>query len=246
MPAVLARCRWKMCAMGAVGIAGTILPLLLAALPVPLHAQNIQKQEGVLIITAGGESIGRERYKIVPRGGMIEASGQMKLQSGLTSLQQSSLMTLSRAGEPQSYEWKMKEPISRTIKVNFDGSRAYVDYPLEEGGRDRKEFRFDTARVALLDNNFFHHYILLAQLYDFTKGGIQTIPVLIPQSVQPGTVTVQDAGTDEIQAGTGAGTVFARRLDVTTPDNLIHVWLGEGNRLLRLTVPAAGVTVAPE
>lgn len=220
---------------------------LLAALLVPAHAQNIQKQEGVLIITAGGEIIGRERYKLSVRGNAIEVSGTVELRVGTESLHQSSRMTLNRNGEPQSYEWKMKEPVSRTVKVKFDGGSAFVDFPsepIEQGGRDSKEFRFETGRVALLDINFFHHYILLARLYDFTAGGPQTLPVLIPQSYQPGNLTVEFVDLEDLV--TASGTVSARRLDITTPDNLIHMWLGEGDRFLRLTVPAAGVTVEPE
>ena len=236
MPALLNRCK------------PLLTPaLLMLALMLPVtdaRGQTFRKHEGVLIVTSGGEVIGRERFRIGRVGDGIEAKAEIELQVGDTRVRQTTAMTLSFSGEPRSYEWRMKEPRSGKIQVTFQDGRAAVVVALENGGNDQKEFHFNTEQVALLDNNVFHHYILLARLYDFTKGGVQTFPVLVPQSVHPDTLTVEDKGLESITAK--AGTVLGRRLEVITTDNRIQLWLGENDRLLRLEVPSAGVTVEPE
>lgn len=235
MPSVLNR--WKT-------FTPVLLTLGLLAPVTDASGQTFRKQEGVLLVSSGGEVLGRERFRVSRSGDGIEATAEIDMQVGDTRVRQTTSMTLSLSGEPRSYRWQMKEPRSAKIEVKFQDGRAVVVFPLDNGGKDQKEFHFNTGRVALLDNNVFHHYILLARLYDFTEGGVQTFPVLVPQSVHPATLTVEDKGPESITVK--QGTVLGRRLEIVTTDNRIRLWLGENNRFLRLEVPSAGVTVELE
>lgn len=209
-----------------------------------LPGQNDGKQEGVLRITADGQALGTERYRIRRVGANLEAVADIQINIGGTRIEQNTSMTLTPAGEPLSYEWRMEKPKKIYVRVQFEGGKAVATYPLESGQEDRQEFHFNTGRVAVLDNNVFHHFALFARLYDFRKRGVQTFPVFIPQSIQPGTATIESKGTDTVQVN--GKSVLARRLVVITTDNRVLVWIDENGGLLRLEVPAAKVVVEPE
>jgi hypothetical protein len=218
------------------------LLLTFAAAPA-LHGQKAGEQGGVLRITADGQSLGTERYRIRRSGANLEAVADIQLDVRGTRIEQNTSMTLSPAGEPLSYEWRMDKPKKMHVSVLFDGGKAVATYPLESGQEDRQEFHFNTGRVAVLDNNVFHHFALFARLYDSQKQGVQSFPVFIPQSIQPGTATIESKGTDTLQVN--GENVLARRLEIITTDNRVLVWIKEDGGLLRLEVPAAKVVVEP-
>ncbi len=208
-----------------------------------LSAQKDGEQKGVLRITADGQALGTERYRIRRVGANLEAVADIQINIGGARIEQNTSMTLTPAGEPLSYEWRMEKPKKIYVRVQFEGGKAVATYPLESGQEDRQEFHFNTGRVAVLDNNVFHHFALFARLYDFRKRGVQTFPVFIPQSIQPGTATIESKGTDTVQVN--GKSVLARRLVVITTDNRVLIWLDEDGGLLRLEVPAAKVVVEP-
>ena len=41
-------------------------------------------------------------------------------------------------------------------------------------------------------------YAVLARVYDWAKGGPQNFPVLIPQELTPGTISIESAGSQSI------------------------------------------------
>ena len=230
--------RQRLLSIGSIGLLVTF-----AAAPA-LHGQKDASQGAVLRITADGHALGTERYRIRRVGANLEAVADIRLDVDGTRVRQNTSMTLTLAGEPLSYEWRMEEPKKIYVRVQFDGGKAVATYPLENGQEDRQEFHFNTRRVAVLDNNVFHHFALFARLYDFQKRGVQSFPVFIPQSIQPGTATIESKGTDTLQVN--GESVLARRLEIITTDNRVLIWLEEDGGLLRLEVPAAKVVVEPE
>ena len=99
---------------------------------------------------------------------------------------------------------------------------------------------FNTPLVAVLDNNLYHQYAVLARVYDWSKRGAQTFPVLIPQELTPGTITVESTGSASADGKSYEG------LKVTTSDLEILLLLDNNHRLMRLEVPAAKVSVIRE
>ena len=97
-----------------------------------------------------------------------------------------------------------------------------------------------TGSLTLLDNNLYYQYAVLARIYDWSKGGEQTFPVLIPQELTPGTVTVLSTGAAAADGKTYEG------LKVTSSDLEILLLLDNNHRLVRLEVPAAKVSVIRE
>jgi hypothetical protein len=100
-----------------------------------------------------------------------------------------------------------------------------------------QDFIFPSPRVAVLDNNLHSQYAMLAQLYDWNAKGQQTIPVLIPQDMTPGAISVESLG----QKTVGGSTFEALR--VSTADVEILAYYDSRHRLMRVEVPVAMVAV---
>ena len=218
--------------------------LVLLGAATGLQGQKFARQEATLRITINGQNVGTEHYRITYVRSNLEAQADIRMEVNGTKVRQTTSLTLSPNAEPRSYEWRMEEPRKMHVRVKFSGGKAIATYPLESGKENRQEFHFNTDRVALLDNNVFHHYGLFARLYDYKSRGVQSFPVFIPQSIQPGNATMESKGTESLLIG--GRKVLARRLDVITADNLVKIWVGENGELLRLEVPSAKVVVEPE
>jgi hypothetical protein len=103
-----------------------------------------------------------------------------------------------------------------------------------------QELSFGAPLVVVLDNNLYHQYAVLARLYDWTKRGAQQLPVLIPQEMMPGTITLEATGSANADGKTYEG------LRVTTTDLEIQLLLDPSHKLMRLEVPSAKVSVVRE
>ena len=75
---------------------------------------------------------------------------------------------------------------------------------------------------------------------DWAKRGAQSFPVLIPQELTPGSITVESTGSASADGKSYEG------LKVTTVDLEIRLLLDNNHRLMRLEVPAAKVSVIRE
>lgn len=67
--------------------------------------------------------------------------------------------------------------------------------------RRSRRISLSSPRIAVLDNNLYYQFGVLARQYDWKAGGKQTFPVLIPQDMVPGSITVESLGLQ--QAGNG-------------------------------------------
>ena len=98
----------------------------------------------------------------------------------------------------------------------------------------------DEWRNASFDNTedeLAYHATVLARIYDWSKRGVQTFPVIIPQELTPGSITVQSTGSATSDGKTYEG------LKVTSSDLQIILLLDASHRLMRLEVPDAKVSV---
>ena len=98
-------------------------------------------------------------------------------------------------------------------------------------------FTFGTPIIAVLDNNLYHQYAVLARVYDWSKRGPQTFPVFIPQELMPGTITAESTGAATLDGKSYEG------FRVSTADLEVDLYLDANHRLMRLEVPAAKVSV---
>src|SRR5262249_10879328 len=100
-----------------------------------------------------------------------------------------------------------------------------------------QDMSFGTPLVAVLDNNLYYQYAVLARVYDWTKGGTQNLPVLIPQELTPGTISIESAGSQSLN-GKSYDT-----LRVVTSDLEVALYLDSNHRLMRVEVPSAKASI---
>jgi hypothetical protein len=210
--------------------------------------------KGKFTIKLDGKTVGHEEFEITPSAGgwLAKGSAEITPPEGAASKITGSL-TLQPDGAPITYEWTSKTETTSGAHVIFSNGVAKITLEIQ-GARPctaeeiadphrtqpcffEQNLSFDSPLIAVLDNNLYHQYAVLARVYNWSKRGAQTLPVLIPQELMPGSVTVQSTGQTSAEGQTYEG------LKVTTSDVEILLLLDGNHRLMRLEVPAAKVSV---
>ena len=199
------------------------------------------QDKGKLTIKLGGQTVGHEDFEISPSGGGWLAKGlaEIKPPDGGASKVSGSL-TLQGNGAPISYEWSSQAEKTNGAHILFANGVASITLEMQGARPFQQDLTFNTPLIAVLDNNLYHQYAVLARIYDWSKRGVQTFPVLIPQELTPGTITVQSTGSASSDGKTYEG------LKVNTSDLEILLLLDGNHRLMRLEVPDAKVSVVRE
>jgi hypothetical protein len=199
------------------------------------------QDRGKFTIKLGGQSVGHEEFEIAPAEGgwLAKGASEIKPPDGAPSKVTGSL-TLQSDGSPISYEWTTQTDKTMSAHVLFANGVARISVQVK--GADplhpfEQDLSFNTPLIAILDNNLYYQYAVLARIYDWSKGGEQTFPVLIPQDLTPGTVRVLSTGSATADGKTYEG------LKVNSSDLEILLLLDNSHRLIRLEVPEAKVSV---
>jgi hypothetical protein len=199
------------------------------------------QDKGKLTIKLGGQTVGHEDFEIAPTGAGWLAKGvaEIKPPEGVSNKISGSL-TLQPDGAPISYEWSAQTEKTNGAHILFANGVASITLEMQGARPFQQNLTFNTPLIAVLDNNLYHQYAVLARIYDWSKRGVQIFPVLIPQELTPGTITVQSTGSASAEGKTYEG------LKVTTSDLEILLLLDTNHRLMRLEVPDAKVSVIRE
>jgi len=218
-----------------------VAALTAAAAKSPANATPFAAEKGKFKILLEGKTVGQEEFEIAPSGAGWVAKGntEIKTADGAATHVKGTL-ALQGDGAPVSYEWSSQTDKTNGAHVIFVNGIAKITLEMQGARPYQQELTFNTPMVAVLDNNLYHQYAVLAHLYDWSKRGAQTFPVLIPQEMLPGTINVEATGplSDEGKSIDG--------LRVTTADLSVILYLDANHRLLRLEVPAAKVSVVRE
>jgi hypothetical protein len=199
------------------------------------------QDKGILAIKLSGQTVGREEFEIAPSGSgwLAKGSVEIKLPEGAASKISGSL-ALQADGAPISYEWSSQAEKTNGAHILFANGVASITLEMQGARPFQQELSFNSPLIAVLDNNLYHQYAVLARIYDWSKRGVQTFPVLIPQELTPGSITVQSTGSASADGKTYEG------LKVNTSDIEILLLLDGNHRLMRLEVPDAKVSVIRE
>src|SRR6266850_1788939 len=223
-------------------VAATALAIL-AGTALALAAQKSSSgvfapDKGKLTIKLDGQTVGHEDFEIAPSGAGWRAKGtaDIKPPEGAAS-KVSGTLTLEPNGAPISYEWTAQAEKTNGARILFANGVAKITLEMQGARPFEQTLSFNTPLVAVLDNNLYHQYAVLARVYDWSKKGAQSFPVLIPQELTPGTITVESTGAASADGKSYEG------LKVTTSDLEILLLLDNNHRLMRLEVPAAKVSV---
>jgi hypothetical protein len=212
------------------------------------------QDKGKLTIKLDGQTVGHEEFEITPSGGGWLAKGNSDFKTPQAPASKvSGALTLQPDGAPISYEWTAQTEKKNgahilfangiaNVTVEMDGARPCTPDEIKDPNRKQPCFfeqslSFNSPLIAVLDNNLYHQYAVLARLYDWSKRGQQTFSVFIPQELMPGTVTAESTGSASIDGKSYEG------FRVTTADLEVDLYLDSNHRLMRLEVPAAKVSV---
>src|SRR5438876_2547206 len=154
--------------------------------------------KGKLTIKLDGQTVGHEEFEIAPSGGGWLAKGttDLKPPEGGASKVTGSL-TLQADGAPVSYDWTSQAEKTNgahilfangiaKITLRMQGARPCTAAEIADPHRTQpcffeQDLSFNTPLIAVLDNNLYHQYAILAGIYDWSKRGVQTLPVIVPQ-----------------------------------------------------------------
>ena len=198
----------------------------------------IVQDKGRFTIKLAGQTVGHEEFEIARAEGgwLAKGTADIKPPESAASKVTGSL-TLQSDGAPISYEWTAQTDKTNGARITFANGVARITLQMQGARPFEQDLSFNTPLIAVLDNNLYYQYALLARIYDWSKGGEQTFPVLIPQELTPGSVNVLSTGSATADGKTYQG------LKVTTSDLEILLLLDNNHRLIRLEVPDAKVSV---
>jgi hypothetical protein len=197
--------------------------------------------KGKLRIAINGQPVGSEEFEISQTGGAwIEHSSMSARVPGGGEIKAAGQLKLSADGAPIRYDWSAEAQKKASGSVDFVSGTAKCSADLGAALPLRKDFVFTSPRIAVLDNNLYYQFGVLARLYDWKAGGKQDFPVLIPQDMVPGTISVESLGPQ--QAGNGK----YEAVRVSSSDLEIMIYVDANHRLMRLEVPSSNVIIERE
>lgn len=197
--------------------------------------------KGTFRITLEGQVVGKEEFEISPSRGTWTARGSTTAHApGGGEIKATGQLTLGPDGAPIHYDWTAQTQKKGSGAVDFVNGTAKSAIDLGGKSPFQQDFTFPSPRIAVLDNNLYYQYAVLAQLYDWKAGGKQVFPVLIPQDMTPGSISVESIGPQQVE------TVKYETLRVSSPDLEILLYLDAGRRLMRVEVPSSKATIERE
>lgn len=208
----------------------------------PANAPSVfAPDKGKFRITINGQPVGSEEFEIAASGNTwLEHSSMTAHAPGGSDVKSTGQLKLASDGSPMRYDWAAEALKKATGSVDFENGTAKCSADLGKANPLRKDFKFTSPVIAVLDNNLYYQFAILARLYDWKAGGKQTFPVLIPQDMVPGSISVESVGQE--QAGNGR----YEALRVSSPDLEIMLYLDGSHRLMRLEVPSSNVVIERE
>jgi hypothetical protein len=177
----------------------------------------IKIEHGRFNIVKDGRKIGTDEFTIVMRGSNYLIDGKATI--GDVTL--ASKMELDSKLETVAYEVsnqqgririKVASPVSE-LQTVVGGENSSTDFRFPEGG-------------VILDNNFFHHYLVL--LYRAQMGQTK-FPVFVPQDMSVGSAEIRSTGP--------------QTYDIEVGDVKMQATTAADGSLIKLTVPGANVVV---
>jgi hypothetical protein len=192
---------------------------------------------GTFEFSLGGKKYGIETFRIQSKENSITADAEVRLLQDLAgnpvSIQTFPKLVLDSNFHPKTYTWSLKGLQKYNLAVDFTGSRVKSQLHLPDGKDDIREFQL-TKDVVVLDNNVICLYELLVQRYALTEGGKQAFQAYLPQEATPGVLTLQDAGTENVDIAGEKRDL--QHLVLLTDNAQIDLWADAQHRLQRLMV----------
>src|SRR5579862_4913104 len=209
--------------------------------PPPVHAAGGAApvpDKGRFRILLDGAETGSEQFEVSASGDAWVAKGDAVVRvPGSGETHSTGELRFSADGTPLHYEWTAQGDKKASGTVSFENGTAKTSINVGATEPIHQDFKFTSPRVAVLDNNLYDQYAVLARLYDWNAKGTQTFPVLIPQDATPGSISIEPLGPKTIDGASLDG------LRVRTSDIEVDAYFDARRRLMRVEVPDAKVVI---
>jgi hypothetical protein len=192
--------------------------------------------KGHFRIMANGKEAGQEDFEISAAGGNWIVQGKSTIQTAKGPTHINGALELAGNGNPVRYEWSTDGDKKASATITFNGPSASIALNLANTQPYTQQLTFGSEPVAILDNNLYDQYAVLAGIYDWSKKGAQTFSVLVPQELTPGSVTVESLGKQDLDGKQ------MEELSVKTSDLEISLFLDKGH-LMRIVAPQSDVEI---
>jgi hypothetical protein len=186
-----------------------LLPLVLLLAPIKIET-------GQFNIVQDGKKIGTEQYSVTK----IQTGYRIEGRTTLDNI--SSKMEVDENLVPTFYEYTKGQG---TIRVRINNPLSELESTAPGAQPETIDFRFP-ERGIILDNNFFHHFLIL--MYRFQSGD-RMFSVFVPQDMRVGSASIRPTGP--------------RSFDLEGGDVKLQATTDADGRLMRLTVPDAKVVI---
>jgi len=195
------------------------------------------EDRGTFQIQVDGHPAGTEEFEIHSIAGEWTARGTAEVagENGAKA-KVTGKLELRPDGAPLRYDWTASSPRKAAATIVFEGTLAKMELRMEGASPYSQDFNFQSPPVIILDNNMYHHYAVLARIYDWEHKEPKTYNVLIPQDLTPGTVSVEYGGPQVVDGQK------LEVLRVRSTDLEIELYCDNG-RLMRLEVPSAKAVI---
>ncbi len=202
-------------------------------------SSGFSPDHGKFKIMVNGAQAGEETFDLSRDGDNWVAHGVAQVQTSAGAERVTGNLVLHPDGTPARYDWSTQGAQKAAAVITFNGPVAMIDLHVEGKRPYTQQFTFASPHVAILDNNLYDQFGVLARLYDWQAGGQQTFPVLIPQALTPGSVTVNPLGQQD-----SSGKKL-EELQVRTADLEVDLFL-DGKKLVRIVSPSANAEILRE
>ena len=186
-----------------------------------------------------GAQAGEETFDVAPDGTNWVAHGVAQIQTAGGLERVTGNLVLHADGTPVKYDWSTQGAQKASAAITFNGPVAMIALHVQGKRPYTQQFTFPSTKIAILDNNLYDQFAVLARLYDWQAGGEQTLPVLIPQALTPGSVTLNSLGLQD------SGGKKLTELQVKTADLEVDLYL-DGKKLERIVSPSANAEIVRE
>src|SRR5260370_13909044 len=205
----------------------------------PAANSGFTPDKGKLRILQQGNEAGTEEFSFAPSGnGWILEDESVLHVPGSPEMRTSGQLRISADGTPQHYTWSAQGDKKASGVVEFDSGTAKTSTTVSGTKQPvQQDFKFTSARIAVLDNNLYEQYAILGRIYDWDSRGMQSFSVLIPQDATPGSIDLEAIGAKNVD---GANLEVLR---VHSTDLEIELYFDAKFHLARLEVPAAKVVI---
>jgi len=198
-----------------------------------------QPDKGKFRILQNGSEVGTEEFELAPAGDSWMARGDAVIRggSGAGDMRSSGQLRMAPDGTPLRYDWTAQTDKKFSGSIDFESGTAKTTSRVPGKNPVLQDFHFDSPHIAVLDNNLYDQWAILGRLYDWNAKGPQMFPVIIPQDVTPGMITVESQGRKSTESGEFDA------LRVSTSDLEVDLYFDAKHHLMRLEVPAAKTVI---